>query len=245
MMQVVATAKPGDWLFFQDHLWRTCYWLPCFTWLFRDALEPCFQAGTTLCLRWTRKVAPAEVAERMPDSIQAVDALWLLRLFAEYGNAAMATGNQELVFALKLQQAAAMTAVGEKALANHGLLSLAREEYGFDSSRRLLESLEKPTYDAEGTPLELNDKPMAVRLFEQATAGLSSHADRVTQAKQVAKLVKVEGQLAEAKGKLESLKMKMDELRGNEERRKNRRLGRIVKNWLGGGRRGSQNESKS
>jgi hypothetical protein len=245
MTQVVAMAEVGDWLFFQDHLWRTCYWLPCFTWLFRDALEPCFQAGTTLVLRWTRKVEPAEVMERMPEVLTAGDVVWLLRLFAEYGRAALEMGNEELVFALKLQQAAALIAVGERSLANFGLMSAARESYGFDSSRRLLESLEKPTYDEEGTPLVLNDRETARRLFEVATAGVEGYAERMDKAKQVARQVKVEGQLAVAKGKLEQLKIKMDEWKQGEQRRKNRRFGRILKRLFGGDASGAGKGGKA
>jgi hypothetical protein len=245
MTQVVAMVEVGDWVFFQDHLWRTCYWLPCFTWLFRDALEPCFQAGTTLVLRWTRKVAPAEVLERMPEVLTAGDVVWLLRLFAEYGRAALEMGNEELVFALKLQQAAALMAVGERSLANFGLMSAARESYGFDSLRRLLESLEKPTYDEEGTPLVLNDRETARRLFEVATAGVEGYAERMEKAKQVAKLKKVEGQLAVAKGKLEKFKNKMDEWKQVEQRRKNRRFGRILKRLFGGNAGGAGKGGKT
>ena len=235
MMQVAASAEPGDWVFFQDHLWRTCYWLPCFTWLMRDALEPCFQAGTTLCLRWTRKADPAEVAARMPVSIGPADALWLLRLFAEYGNEAMARGNQGLAYALKLQAAAAMTAVGEVALANQILLSTAREEYDFDSKKRILESLEKPTYDSHGKPIQLNEKLQAERLFSVATAGLPSHAERAEARLLPGKLEKAEAQLAEARAKMEILKQKLEGRRLEEEKRKSRQWSRRVKKWFKGG----------
>jgi len=235
MKQVAAVAKPGDWIFFQDHLWRTCYWLPCFTWLMRDALEPCFQAGTTLCLRWTRKVEPAELDARMPAAIGPDDALWLLRLFAEYGNLALERGNQELAFALKLQATSAMTAIGERALANQLLLSTARETFAFDPWRRISESLVKPTYDAHGCPIELNEPEEAARLLQRATKGLPSFAERVEVAKKLARLEKVEAQLADARVKVEGLRRRVEEFKSNDERRKNRRLGRVLKNWFGGG----------
>jgi hypothetical protein len=232
MKQVTAAAEPGDWIIFQDHLWRTCYWLPCFTWLMRDALEPCFQTGTTLCLRWTRKVDPAEVEARMPTAIGSGDALWLLRLFAEYGNMALDRGNQEMAYALKLQGAAAMTAVGEVALANHLLLSAAREVFPFDPWRRILESLVKPTYDAVGRAFQLNEPETAKRLLANATQGLPSFWEREELKQQSAKLVKVEGQLAEVRDKLRGLKQKLEGRKLEEEKRKNRRWTRRLKSWF-------------
>ena len=236
MMQVAEAAESGDWLFFQDHGWRTCYWLPCFTQLMRDALEPCFKAGTTLCLRWTRKVSGREVAERMPPEIGPGQALWLLRLFSEAILEAWDRGEERMVFELRLQCAAAMTAVGEKAMATEILLGTALQAYSFESWRQIQQSLEKPTYDAKGAPIQLHDSNTARRLMEEVTKGLPSFQERREQSEQLARLGQLEKQLEAALAKAEDLKRRLEGRRREDERRKSRRWGRRLARWFGSGR---------